>query len=107
MTDLPHFQAPFSFNGAGVANVVEQDSVEEVGSCVYNVVVCMQGQRLDEPDFGIADPMFAAAPVDIAGIEDVVTTWEPRADLALSEHGDAVNAALRTVQIDVQVEESQ
>lgn len=106
MTDPPHFAAPFSFNGAGVANVVEQDSVEEVAACVYNVVVCIEGQRIDEPDFGIPDPMFANAPVDITAIEDAIAQWEPRADLSLSEHGDAINAALRTVQIDVQVEEN-
>lgn len=103
MTDLPHFAAPFSFTSTGVAEVVEQDSVEEVAACVCNVVVCPLGYRSDSPDFGMPELMFGPVPIDTNVIDDAIAAWEPRVTLATEEFGDVINAAFRTVQVNAQV----
>lgn len=103
MTDLAHFAYPFAFSSTGVANVAEQDSVEEIGACVTNIVVCPLGYRTDSPDFGLPDLMFGPTPIDTNIVDDAITQWEPRVTLATEEYGDVINAALRNVQVTAMV----
>lgn len=81
---LPTFTAPFTFT-SGVANAVEQDSIDDVASCVRNIVSCVQGFRDDLPDFGIPDPLFQAAPFNLQATQEAIGRWEPRAVLNVQQ----------------------
>lgn len=81
---LPTFTAPFTFTN-GVANVAEQDTIDDVASCVRNVVSCVQGFRDDLPDFGIPDPLFQAAPFNPQAMQEAIGRWEPRAALDVQQ----------------------
>lgn len=101
MTAIPHFAAPFKLTAQGVT-VDEQDSINELQSCVQNIVSCPLGFRIDLPAFGVPDPTFGPVPVDGDAIEQAVTRWEPRAAVQILERGDATNPANRQVEIHVQ-----
>jgi phage baseplate assembly protein W len=77
---VPHFAVPFRFENGRPA-VVEQDSVEEVESCVEAILRTIAGTRIGAPSFGIPDESFVeqgptpALGVYLAAIEE----QEPRA----------------------------
>lgn len=100
--ELPHFAAPFTFTNAG-ANVVEQDSVEDVASCVYNIASCPVGFITHNPDFGVDDLSFATVPVNTIGLVEEVGDQEPRAILMATESGSPLNVSLRNIQLRVSV----
>lgn len=100
MIDLPHFSLPFRFvNGA--AAVVEQDTAEEVATCVEAIIRCPIGFRDELPEFGAVSPVFRQAPVPVEELRQAVAEWEPRANADITEYGDAVDEAIRTVRIAV------
>lgn len=99
MTEQPHFDLPFRFGGPQAA-VNEQDSIEEVASCVNAILLCPLGYRPELPEFGIEDPAFAQMPLDRDGIRRQVELWEPRASVALEEQqvpNDETATQLRAV----------
>ena len=86
MTTLPHFQAPFSLGSNGKPIVVQQDSPEDIASCVSNIVVCPQGAKLDDPTFGVQVPLFGTFPTNFGPVLSAVQNLEPRASVtALSQ----------------------
>jgi len=101
MTDVPHFDLPFRFSSPSAA-VVEQDSLEEIANCVYAVLVCPLGFRVELPSFGLADPTFSMPHPDLDELRDVVETWEERAGVLLDEHADAFDALISRVGVNVQ-----
>jgi phage baseplate assembly protein W len=80
----PHLAAPFSITASG-AEVVEQNSPEEVESCVRNIIVCPMQYRIEQPSFGVVPVQFQTPPVGPAGLQQQVEAWEPRADLSVIE----------------------
>lgn len=84
--DVPHLALPFRF-AAGAANVVEQDSLDEVRQCVYAVLATPIGHRPDLDEFGIEEQALRQGGADVDGLIDAVSRWEPRApvDLTASE----------------------
>jgi|SRR5271169_1757191 len=79
MSQPVHFQAPFAFNAKGVVKTNVQDTPNDIRSCVYNICVCEEGVRIDEPAFGIPDLAFETVPMKLQGLEVAVERWEPRA----------------------------
>ena len=80
MTAQPHFAYPFQFSAAAGATVVDQDSYEDVVSCIGAIVACPVGSCPELPTFGIPDPTFMLAPPDPTPLLIAVQQWEPRAD---------------------------
>jgi phage baseplate assembly protein W len=76
----PHFAAPFRVTGSSAA-VVEQDSQEEIESCVEAVLRTPVGSRIEEPGYGIPDETFTQlAPNPTAEVYlNAIAEWEPRA----------------------------
>lgn len=105
MTDVPHFALPFRFDATPQAVVSEQDSVDEIADCVYSILICPQGFRVELPQFGLPDPTFAVSPPgpDLDRMREVIQTWETRADLLLSEAPDALDVLISRVRTVVQV----
>lgn len=80
---VPKLRVPFSM-GVGSkmrAQVVEQDSIDEVAACVYAVLATKRGERDEEPSFGIEDQAFRQGGADLDEIHSAVESWEPRADI--------------------------
>ena len=84
---IPHFNVPFSFvsnllTDAVIdgAQVVEQDTLEEVLACVNTVAECTIGECPSLPFFGVPDLTFAQGPIDTRGIVNAIQRWEPRAN---------------------------
>jgi len=78
----PKLKVPFSITGTK-ADVVEQDSYEEVEACAIATLRTPIGRCIDEPEWGIADQVFKQ--VDIVELEEAVAEWEPRARAVMQE----------------------
>lgn len=96
MTDVPHFTIPFRFAGAR-AVVVEQDSVDEIATCVLAVLLCPEGYRVELPEFGLPDQTFGVPGVDLEEIRTVIDLWEPRAATTLEQHPDELDELITRV----------
>jgi phage baseplate assembly protein W len=102
MTDVPHFALPFQFATPG-AIVTEQDSLDEIAACVYAILVCPLGFRVESPLFGIVDQTFAMPAPDLDMVRNAIETWEPRAAALLAESPDALDELIARVEVQVQV----
>jgi phage baseplate assembly protein W len=102
MTDVPHFSLPFRF-ATPYAATTEQDSLDEIADCVYAILVCPAGFRVELPAFGLPDPTFAMPAPDLDVMRDVVETWEPRAAVLLAENPDVVDELIANVEVQVNV----
>lgn len=78
---IPHLALPLRLDGSGRFATNEQDSTEDVASCVAVVIGTPEGSRVEVPDFGCPRTEFAGPSPDdiVAAVDD----WEPRADLSV------------------------
>lgn len=95
--DLPQFGGPFRLGRDGKPVTVQQDTPEEIGAAIYNIVTCPQGAKFGDPEFGVPSLLFQTAPLNMDALIAAVQRWEPRASLAVSEHADALSQAIRDV----------
>jgi phage baseplate assembly protein W len=96
MADVPHFALPFRVaNGRAVVN--DQDTSDDVVTCVVAIMVCPTGYRAELPEFGIDDPTFREGGPDQEAIATAIQRWEPRADTLLGIAGDALDELAFTV----------
>lgn len=97
----PHFDLPFRMEG-GKAAVVEQDSVDDITNCVVAILKYAKGSRLidDRAEFGIRQPEFEMAPVDINSINDDIAEQEPRAQISISQEIDSVDALVTHIRVE-------
>lgn len=103
MTDVPHFALPLRFE-AGAAVVVEQDTTEDVATCVAAILLYPRGWRAEAPTFGITDPTFHEGMVDRTELLRALAEWEPRAEVALSGVIDDLDELMQTVTVALGVE---
>lgn len=91
--DIPQFAAPFSISatidpetGLSVgAAEVEQGSEADVEAQVYNVLVCPQGFRIEELEFGVPPLQFPNVPLPISDVLAAVQRYVPDASLSIVE----------------------
>jgi len=102
MTDVPHFSLPFRFANPQAA-VNEQDSLDEIADCVYAILVCPAGFRVESPLFGTPDQTFAMPAPDLDEIRNAIESWEPRAVALLSERRDVLDELIARVEVLVQI----
>jgi phage baseplate assembly protein W len=99
--EYPHMTLPFRFEpsdagGLGVA-VADQESIEEVGTCVEAIIRTVQGQRTSLPDFGIPQLEFNTDPQLAADtVASCVLEFEPRVESVLDDVTDPFD---ETVQV--------
>ena len=84
MDSIPHLALPLRLNGSGFASV-EQDTLDEVVGCVQCIVSFPLGYRVEAPEFGIPELEFVGPPLPVDDLERIIETWEPRADVEVSE----------------------
>jgi phage baseplate assembly protein W len=102
---IPHMSYPWRMvtqpDGTLAVNVDEQDSIDEILSCVQEIVVCPLGAWIDQPSFGMPSSVFAQAPVGTGGLTQAITRWEPRATAVAREYPDLVSRSIRNISVDV------
>lgn len=97
----PHFKYPFRLSTNG-ADVLEQDSIEEVAQSVQVLVSTRIGTRVELPTYGIPDQAFTTDPeVNAAVIRSQCAEWEPRAQTALSSSPDEFDELVRRIRLTV------
>ncbi len=99
MIDLPHFTHPFRFDN-GRAAVAQQNSDDDIWTCIETIVRFHKGDRIADPEFGITDPSFAEGQVDVEAIRREVEKLEDRAALVIAEHPDRFDELVRHVLIE-------
>ena len=107
MADLPHLPINFRFvteDGMPRPTVVEQDSYEDIASCVETILRCPVDWRPELPEFGSVDPTFRQAPIDTDSMLAAVRQWEDRAEFTTEEFGDVVDEAVRRIRLSIQTE---
>lgn len=84
---IPRLAIPVRLTNAGSFATVDQDSVDDIAQCVRAVLTTPIGSRVEQPDFGVHDWVFSTpSPPDL--VVDAVLSWEPRADISVSDiHG--------------------
>src|SRR5689334_8573327 len=104
MAVVPHFAYPFRLSARG-ADVLEQDSMDEISQCVQMLVSTNLGTRIELPDYGIPDQTFVADDqVNTAVIRAQCSTWEPRAEVALASTPDQFDELVRNLRITVEAQ---
>lgn len=81
-----HFNPRFQITSSGDVATFEQDSYEDVASCVEMVVSTLKETRSALPEFGVDDPTFTDVNVNLLKAD--LTTWEPRAITDVSVNMD-------------------
>jgi phage baseplate assembly protein W len=96
---IPHFEWPFHIVPVhGHASVMEQDSAEDVETCLAILFQTQVGSRVEEPDYGI-DPVLFRDELDMNSLIASVMQWESRALIAADESFDATDRLIRRVLI--------
>lgn len=99
--EIPHFTYPFSMGASGHANVLEQDTGDEILNCVDLIASVVQGALIDEPTFGITDPTFMiVAPTQL--ISSQIQDWEPRAQITVLDNSDGSDLTMENLIVQVQ-----
>ena len=101
MTNIPHFDYPFRLRLDGHAAVCEQDSIEDIESCLASVLLTEQGQRVELPEWGITSPLFDLQPLDLQSIYDDITEQEPRALVSIAQQTSPVDYLTALVEVDL------
>lgn len=83
MDTIPHFAWPIRFVGLRYATA-EQNSDDEVMSCVAVICSFERGSRPEAPGFGITDPTLQISPPDSNDIYAAVGEYEPRAEIDIT-----------------------
>lgn len=78
---VPKLFVPLQMGAEGGLKTVEQDSEQEIAQCVYAILATERGSRIEEPEFGIADPTFEQGGMDLGEALLATSTWEPRAEV--------------------------
>jgi hypothetical protein len=100
--DTPHFDLPFQLGPNG-ANVVEQDTIEDVANCVIAISITHVGWRAEAPTFGVPDLAMRRIPIGANDINDWISNQEPRAILTVEEHPDQADALVDHINIGVSI----
>lgn len=83
---------------------VEQDSLDDVTSCVRAIVLCPTGACQQMPTFGTTPATFSQLPLDPSQLVDEIRRWEPRANMSvvssiLSDETLRLNAEVSTTAV--------
>lgn len=82
---VPHLAYPFRVDADGSVAVVEQDTLDEVAQHAQVVLLTRRGQRPVVPEFGIPDPLFEEAPLDLADVEAAISRYDPRGRVVVED----------------------
>lgn len=84
LSGTPKLAVPLRMGSAGLARV-EQDTSDEIAACVYALMATERGARLEEADYGVADPTFDPLPLDLGEALAQISIYEPRAEVETAQ----------------------
>lgn len=103
---VPHFSLPFRFvnQGAGYPTVAvsEQDSSDEIKSCVEAILRYEIGSRPEKPDFGITDPTFSSPQINTGQMYAQVDRSEPRVALSINSDINELDNLIYEVRVNIE-----
>jgi hypothetical protein len=99
---VPHFDLPFRFR-FGEAVTVEQDSIEDVGNCVFTIVSVHTGWREEVPSFGIPDQVFRKTGRGVEELYALVTSQEQRAEVIMHDSTDRFDDLVERINVAVKL----
>lgn len=104
MADIPHFDYPFRVGPKSKVCVVEQDTEAHVLTNDNMVIRCPIGFRLERPEYGWPFPEFHPVPLDMAPLEEALRRFgHPNGTADATEYANEADAAVREIQVEVQV----
>lgn len=104
--DRAHLAWPVQFGPTGFLTV-EQDTEDDVASCIGVICSWPLGEHPTDPSFGLPDEAFLQGGADLAEIKAAILQSEPRAaDLAVMQDDAALAAFLSSVNVSFTVRES-
>ena len=100
--EIPHFRLPFAFVSDGVggliADVVEQESIDEIGGCCEAILRTVQGQRTTLPEFGRPELEFNTQPeLTRATLAGALLEWEPRVQAFVTDWPDPNDESVQVI----------
>jgi hypothetical protein len=98
--DTPHFDLPFVLGRAG-ANVVEQDTIDDIANCVLAIALTHVGWREEVPEFGLPDYALRNQPLGADDIKMTMSTQERRAVLLVTERPDKIDPLIDRINVGV------
>jgi phage baseplate assembly protein W len=84
MDALPRLALPLRVVGDRYVSV-QQDTLDEVVTCVACITLFPLGYRDDRPDFGVEPMELSDRPLDTLDVEQAIEAYEPRADVTVTE----------------------
>jgi hypothetical protein len=78
---------------------VEQGSDGEIQQSVYAILMYEPGHLLCLPKFGMPEPTFSKAGVNISALSHTILQWEPRADELIDRDPNWYRTLIDTVTI--------
>jgi len=97
----PHPQIPVKLTAGLELTTVEQGSADEIAQCVEAILRTPLGWRDDLPELGLPDQTFRMGGADPSVVARALDTYEPRADVLVTEAPDLLDAALSIVEVRV------
>lgn len=104
--ETPHFAIPFRM-GVRSFLAVEQDTDDDIISCVYNLLLTRVGEREMNPDFGSPEFVFQTQPLDVDRLIDIIAEFEPRAIPVIQQSPDLVDKLVTNIQVAISRRESE
>jgi hypothetical protein len=102
VVETPHFDFPFNLSARG-ADVVEQDTVDDVGNCVVAILNTHITTRDFVPEFGIPDISFRVYPLDADVLLTMIGDQEPRALMTGREQIDRTDNLIDIITIKLHI----
>lgn len=78
-----HLAFPIRVTGSGALATVDKDSTADVVQSVGLLLDTRPGERRSVPEYGLPDPVFGG--LNVTELAQLITEWEPRADLTTVE----------------------
>jgi hypothetical protein len=98
------FALPFRMNRLGTEpEVVQQDSDDEIRSCVEVLIRTPVGFHEEAPELGGRPDPFDEGQVDMDEIHSAIAQFEPRADALLSHSTDWLDDLVQNLNIEARV----
>lgn len=100
----PQFAMPFRMNPSGIEpELVEEDSEEEIRSCVEVLIRTPLGFFDEAPELGGRPELFEEGGPDLDEIQSAISQWEPRADPLIESRPDVLDALVSNLNIEARV----
>lgn len=93
---------PFRIGGFNSSEMqyIEQDEAEEIAQCVTFIFASQPGQLIDDPELGLARPIFRDGGIPVIELEETARNFEPRSRLTITQN--TLIALAQTVDINVE-----